>query len=191
VDGDAAPALGLTPGEKRHGLDAWRMLKPGRLVYDFVDPMGKDTDFYKVRLLNTLNPSSGLAYPPIPGTPRGGLGAEHLIEGYCSLFDVSGRPVENVLVSLYASQRAYPPNGAVGMFPSSVDVRTDSKGSVRVPLVRGARLTLSISGTNIAREILVPTTGQEFDLLDPSVSVDGDAYKVQVPNIVVGERRSI
>jgi hypothetical protein len=191
VDGDAAPLLGLVAGEERYGLDAWRRLQAGQLSYDFTDPRGLETDFYQVRLFKTLSPSSCVKYSPVPGALRGGIGAEHLIEGYCQLFDMTGRPVENALVSLYASQRAYPPDGAGGIFPASVDVKTDRMGRARAQVVRGARLTLSISGTNLAREIMVPTEGQEFDLLDPSISVDADAYKVQVPNIIVGERRSL
>lgn len=191
VDGDAAPSLGLVPGEERYGLDAWRRLAAGQLSYPFVDPRGAETDFYRVRLFDVLSTGLGRTYPPVPGALRGGLGSEHLIEGYCRLFDMTGRPVENALVSLYASQRAYPPDGAAGIFPASVDTKTDRMGWARAQVVRGARLTLSISGTNLAREILVPTEGQEFDLLDPSISVDADAYRVQVPNIVVGERRSL
>jgi hypothetical protein len=174
-----------------HGLDAWGRLILEQPLYMFTDPWGLETDFYKVRLFNTNVAASGLSYTPVPGAPRGGLGAQHLIEGHIQLFDLTGRPVENVLVSLYASQRIFPPDGWSGEMPATVNIRTDRMGRAATLLVRGARLTMSISGTNLAREILVPSDGQSFDLLDPDISLDNDAYKVQVPNILVGERRSL
>ena len=188
MGGDAAPKLGLVAGTIHYGMDKWRALVAGQESYDFYDPFGLETDFYRVRLTNQFEPAGGRVYPPVPGQLRGGLPAGQLIEGYVQMIDLTGRPCENVLVTLYASERAYPP---VGLMPATVEVKTDKMGWARVKLVRGSRMTLSISGTNLAREILVPTEGDSFSLLDPSISVDPDAYKVQVPNIVVGERRSL
>ena len=191
VDGDAAALLGLIPQDIHYGQDAWGRLVQEQAVYFFIDPWGRDTDFYKIRLLNRATPDGGLKYSPIPGVPRGGAGAQHLIEGHIQLFDLTGRPFVNALVTLYASQRAFPPNGMAGQMPATVTVRTDRLGRASTLLIRGARLTLSVAGTNLAREILVPQDGQSFDLLDPNVSVDNDAYKVQIPNILVGEVRSL
>jgi len=188
VGGDAAPILGLVAGGIHYGMDQQHALVAGRESYDFVDPYGLETDFYQVELTSKVLPASSRVYPPVPGQLRGGLPAGQLIEGYARLIDMTGRPFENVLVTLWASERVYP---QAGMCPATVDIKTDKLGWARVKLVRGARMTLSISGTNLAREILVPTEGESFDLLDPAISVDGDSFKVQIPNIVVGERRSL
>ena len=90
-------------------------------------------------------------------------------------------------MSLYTSQRCQQDN----VYSTAVDFRTDSQGRGRCFLCRGLQMTLSISGTNVAREVLIPVVGDSVDLLDPRISVDNDAYKVQVPDLVIGERRTL
>lgn len=190
VGGDAAPLLGLPVGETRRGLDQHRNLSRERTYYDFIDPTGAETDFYQLRLSNSRVPV-GKVYPPVPGVVRGGLPPEQLIEGEIRWYDGNGRPAENVLISLFVPQFCQGGDQLAGLYPATVEAKTDRMGYARMRLVRGARMVLSVSGTNMAREIVVPTEGQRFDLLDPAISVNSDAYKVQVPNIEVGERRSL
>ena len=188
VGGDAAPALGLDPKLFSAGTDPAKQLRPGKTKYEFQDPWGKRTDYYRVSLVDSRNLRASQEYPPFSGAVRGGASLSQLILGTIELFDITGGPSADVQVTLSMSQRVQPVPGA---YPGSATITTDAFGRASVPLVRGLQLTLSISGTNLAREIVVPAVGDSFDLLDPSISVDNDAYKVQIPNIVVGERRTL
>ena len=188
VSGDAAPLLGFAVGDVQYGCDAWHQLVFGVTSYMFRDPYGLPTDYYQVRLLSTATPSgAGLVYPSFPGAPRNHLPIAQLIDACIELHDATGKAVVGTQVSLYASQRCQPGD----IYSTAVTFRTDARGRGSCHLVRGLQMTLSIAGTNLAREILVPTEGDAFDLLDPAVSVDSDAYKVQVPDLVIGERRTL
>ena len=70
---------------------------------------------------------------------------------------------------------------------------TDANGHVEFLLVRGAAITVAISGTSIVRDIVVPTdtTVTVFGLLDPSVGPQDDVFVVQRPDIIYAERRSL
>ena len=188
VGGDAAPLLGLPVGVAEHGRSACTRLVAGKTDYLFVDPYGRPTDYYQVRLINNTMPvGTGWVYSSFSGALRNPLPSERLIPAVIELHDAAGNAVEGALVSLYTSQRCQQDN----VYSTAVDFRTDSQGRGRCFLCRGLQMTLSISGTNVAREVLIPVVGDSVDLLDPRISVDNDAYKVQVPDLVIGERRTL
>ena len=70
---------------------------------------------------------------------------------------------------------------------------TDNSGLVEFTLIRGTKVSVAIIGTDVVREITVPTTTtiKTFNLLDPDISTGDDIFKVQVPDIIVAERRSL
>jgi hypothetical protein len=59
-------------------------------------------------------------------------------------------------------------------------------------LVRGTKITVAIAGTDIVRDIDVPTDAavSSFNLLDPTKGTN-DAFKVQVPVFEYAARRSL
>jgi hypothetical protein len=59
---------------------------------------------------------------------------------------------------------------------------TDRDGYAEVRLVRGMEVDFAVDGTNLIRRIQVPTTGDGFDLLDPSLVVS-DEFGIQEPKI--------
>ena len=64
----------------------------------------------------------------------------------------------------------------------SKQIETDVTGAAESTLVKGMLLDVIIEGTSIIRRIQVPTTGSEFDLLDPDL-VLGDPFQIQVPDL--------
>jgi hypothetical protein len=56
-------------------------------------------------------------------------------------------------------------------------------------LPRGQKVTVAVAGTSLVRTITVPDR-ESFNLFDPDIA-DDDVFKVQVPLLVMAERRSL
>ena len=71
--------------------------------------------------------------------------------------------------------------------------QTDNEGHVEFSLLRGQQVVVAIAGTPLTRKVLVPADPavRRFNLLAPEVGSGEDAFKVQVPNLVYAERRSL
>jgi hypothetical protein len=66
---------------------------------------------------------------------------------------------------------------------------TDDTGKAEFLLPRSQKVGVAITGTTLVRTITVPDK-DTFNLLDPDLA-DDDIFRVQVPDIVVAERRSL
>lgn len=193
--GDAAPLLGLPteePDSLAYGRDARIPIKLGTESYLFTDVRGSDAYFYKTRFRNKLTQGVSEFSQPFSLGQALGISAANIVCGTLDLVDTNGKPLSNREVSVF---NTYMGDLVEGKFVAGFGENklTDNNGHVEFTLVRGSHMTVSISGTDVSRNIVVPTdeTILVFGLLDADVSTQDDGFRVQVPNIVYAERRSL
>lgn len=192
VPSDGAATLGLPTTEPAcvdYGQDARIALQSGTLVYPYDDEHGDPSYFYKSRFRNTATglvsdfslPIAASYRPPVPP----------LAIGVLDLVDVNGRPIVNRQVLVEGAQQVYNIADQT-VLPSFSQKLTDTAGHVEFNLVRGSKVTVSIAGTLLVRDITVPTDPavQVFNLFDPSVGKD-DLFTVQVPDVDYAVRRTL
>ena len=192
--GDAAPLLGLPtmePGSVAFGRDARIVLKQGEQDYSFVDPNGSTSFFYKARFFKTAANVVSDFSTPFQGRPIVGLPNSALCRVYVNLVDLSGDPLVNQEVLIYNKFNGQQANGKT-VTGGNITLLTDSTGHAEALIARGAAITVAISGTPLARDIVVPTdpTIESIDLLAGASGTD-DAFTVQVPNIPYAVRRTL
>ena len=195
VGGDAAPLLGLgteEPDSLTFGRDARIPIKLGTESYLFTDVRGSDSYFYKTRFRNKLTLGVSEFSQPFSLGQALGISSANIVCGTLDLVDTNGRPLVNREVSVF---NAYMGDLVEGKFVAGFGENrlTDENGHVEFTLVRGAHMTVAISGTDLARNILVPTDADVkiFGLLDADVSTQDDGFVVQTPDLVYAERRSL
>lgn len=192
LGGTAAGALGL-PVEvvPARGRDARLGLLPGQTRYLFTDLYGSALSAYKIRFRNAYNLAvSEFSLPHRVGA-REGVSRSSLILGTLDMVQVNGRPLINHSVLVHTLFNGSLVDSML-MAGSGVTAFTDENGHVEFTLVRGQKVSVSIPGTSLIRTITVPTDPalQSFNLWDPSVGSQ-DVFKVQVPDLIVAERRTL
>lgn len=193
--GDAAALFKLPtdlPRSQSVGRDARINLLPGRTSYQFVDQRGTKDSFYRTRFFNHMTLEASEFSIASPVTQAMGLTQASIVVGYLDLVNSDGRPLANRRVSVYSPTRESLVENKLVTGPPATQI-TDKNGSVRFTLVRGVRYTVAISGTDIVREIVAPEdlSVKLFPLLGANVGVTDDVFKVQVPDVIYAERRSI
>jgi hypothetical protein len=194
VGGDAAVLLGLPiiePDSVAFGTNARIPIIGGIDTYQFTDPHGDPSYFYKVRFGNNgLNQVSEYS-EPFSASDVSTVDRSFLATGFIDLVDMEGSPIEDVEVRVRMKSRTTMLAGVLVAGTMLAD-RTDSRGHVEFDLPRGAEVTVVISGTSIARDVTVPTdsTVGMFNLLGPEYGSD-DAFNVQVPDLEYANRRSL
>lgn len=191
LSSDGAAQLGLPVDELVFGRSAWLNLVDGTDRYLFEDLLGSGTYFYKTRFRNASTGAvSEFSLPHSIGT-RAGTEPDNLICGKADLIQADGTPLINQQVQLRAEFTGILVDGAV-MAGTTVEKMTDEDGHVEFVLVRGQKFGVSVPGTSLFRTITVPTdpTKEVFNLFDPDIA-DEDIFRVQVPEIVVAERRTL
>jgi hypothetical protein len=191
---DAAALLGLPTTEPacvNYGKDARLQLVQGVDAYSFTDAHGDPSYFYKARLDNSFNGNLSAFSTPFPAQTTGVLDGSALILGTVDIVDMQGRPVQNREVSLFTKFTGLVAGGFV-VTPTDLRKLTDSNGHVEFPLLRGTTVVVSVAGTQLQRDVTVPTdpTLTSFNLLDPTVGTD-DVFTVQVPDIDFAVRRAL
>ena len=187
--GDAAPALGLPIGVVAQGKRARHMLENDKNVYEFVDPYGSQLFFYRVRQRHSITGLLGTWVGPFQA--KGVPTQLEPIIGYVDMIDGSGRPLPDKEVLVYGKSSSQLIGGRV-VAPLSERRLTDVKGRARFQLLRGQHVTVAIMGTDIVREVTVPTSEDVtlFNLLDPGIARD-DAFDVQVPDVPYANRTTL
>jgi hypothetical protein len=201
VEGDedentaAATMLGLPTTEPQslaYGRSARIPLLEDEDQYSFTDPYSSSEYYYKTRFRNSLTGAVSEFSEGFSVGAAVGVTQANLVCGRLELVQANGRPLQNQEVRLH-----------VGFTGDEVDDKvvagddlvrsTDENGRVDFVLVRGLRVTVAVPGTDLSREIIVPTdsTISLFNLLDPTVVTGEDMFKVQVPDLVVAERRTL
>jgi hypothetical protein len=192
--GDAAPILGLPThgsGSIAFGRDARIVLVSGQEEYGFVDPYGSPRYFYKARFFSSINFTVSQFSRPFQGLPAVGLSSASLCRCYVDLVSLKGDPAANQELLLY-NQFNGTQVESKGVVGGSLKILTDVNGHAEALLPRGTLITVSIGGTPLVRDVLVPTdtTIESLNLLAAS-SGQNDVFDVQVPNIPYATRRTL
>lgn len=185
--GDIAGLTGLRLNEPSFGLDPYIPLITGQDSYTINDPQGTSTSWYEWRLRNSLTHAVGEFSAPFQPLPPVVADA---ITGYVDLTDMDGTALEAREVRIYSRFNGQLANGRV-VAGYSKNALTDAYGHIEFMLVRGLPFTIAIAGTNLVRDLVVPTdpTVTSFNMLDPLLGTN-DVFKVQIPNIPYATRRS-
>lgn len=188
---DGASKLGLPINERRYGQDPRLNLILETNRYTFEDLFGHEDYFYKIRFRNSATGAVSEYSLPHSVGARIGISSSHLICGKADLIQADGRPLINQEVHLHTEFNGAMVDGRV-MVGTDLSRLTDAHGHVEFMLVRGQRFGVSVPGTSLFRTITVPTdpAKQVFNLFDPDIA-DEDVFRVQVPEIIVAERRSL
>lgn len=195
LETDGAVIVGLPveePESLSYGRDARIPLLVGTTRYSFSDIRGSTTYYYKTRFQNRNTGAYSEFSPPFSVSQATGVSSSSTVCGQLDLIGLDGRPLANRAVTVYNKFRADQVEGKLIAGGPVVHV-TDNNGHVEFTLVRGSLITVAISGTNIVRDIEVPTDSSVsiFNLLDPTVSPTDDVWVVNTPNIIYAERRSL
>lgn len=195
LESDGAAILGLPttePDSLASGKEARIELKLDQVVYTFKDLRGSDAYYYRTRFSNSVSGSFSEFSPAFSVGAAPGLLPDHLACGRLELVGLNGSPLSSARVTVYNAFQSSLIDGRL-VAESRQSKVTDEDGVVEFTLVRGSRVTVAISNTSIVRDIAVPEDAETvvFNLLDPSVSAGDDVFKVQVPDIVYAERRSL
>lgn len=191
---DTASFLGLPlaePDSLAYGQEARIGLVAGINSYNFSDRGGSSEYFYRTRLRNTSNNTVSEFGQTFNAEEVVGVNPTNVVVGYLDLVDNAGRTLVGIEVSLRS-----PFIGSVvdGKLVAGNDLmqKTDAQGHVEFTLMRGQTYTLSISGTNIAKEIVAPLDQAitSFLLVDDAFATQDDYFRARVPQIPTMERRS-
>jgi len=192
--GTTAGELGLATEEPQsigYGRDARLQLRTNTELYQFSDQRGAPDAFYRTRYRNRLTQATSDFSQPFGATQVSGLSDTSLVIGQLDLVDLQGRPLVSRQVRIHTNFNGVLIEGKLMAGGDLVKV-TDVNGHVEFMLVRGQRVSVAVLGTDLMRDITVPIDPSvtSFNLLDPSLA-GPDIFKVQVPDLVYAERRSL
>lgn len=192
---DAAVRLGLPtvdPANFAAGRNARLTLVPGQAAYLFTDPHSSRDYFYKTRFRNGLTGALSDFSLPFGVGQAVGVSQDSIACGRLDLVSIDGVPIANREVRLHVGFNGTIVEGKV-VAGTDINKLTDVNGRVEFNLIRGQKVTVAIIGTELARDIIVPTdaTVKVFNLMDPDIVTGPDHFQVQVPNIITAERRSL
>jgi hypothetical protein len=185
LESDGAAFLGFDTGQAAVGIDQDVILSSGVHEYFYTDQNGSPEYYYKSQLLNSVTAVVSNASAPLSGEYFRTIAAANTVTAYIYLMGMNGRPLAGRIVHI---TNPVLPNALVvdgtryGMFRHALNMTTDRDGYAEVRLVRGMEVDFAVDGTNLIRRIQVPTTGDGFDLLDPSLVVS-DEFGIQEPKI--------
>lgn len=203
MESDGAALLGLPVSDPDNiegspadsfstGKEARIQLSVNVEQYTFTDYRGSDAFYYKTRFINTLTGGTSEFSQSFGVGTAPGISTSSLVCGQLTLAGLSGSPARNVEVTVYNGFQGELVEGHY-VAESQQSKLTDDNGRVEFLLVRGLRCTVAIGNTNIVRDIVVPEDASinVFELLGSDVSSGEDIFKVQVPDIITAERRSL
>ena len=183
--GDAVPFLGFQLNGGAVGKDSDTVLVAGTHEYFYTDQNSDREFWYRVEFFNSVtSQTTGLGIP-FPASQVQKLPASKTIVGYVRLSDLSGYPIEGrriTFANVFLPNMVIDQNTRWGVFRHYAQIETDRNGYAEIRLLRGAQLDISIDGTGFVRRILVPSTGDVADLLDPALVVQ-DEFGIQEPQI--------
>jgi hypothetical protein len=191
--GEAAPLLGFdtTTAGIAFGRDVRIPLASTNEHYSVVDAHGSSSYFYKVRFFNSTSGSFSDFSLPTQGASPAGVSQTNLVRCYVDLVDLTGAAIPNAELLIYNNFNGLQVESRT-VTGGSIRLLTDSNGHAELLMPRGAQIRVAIGGTDLARDVTVPTdtTIQAINLLDPSVGSD-DLFTVQKQLIDFAVRRSI
>jgi hypothetical protein len=195
VGGEAAPLLNLPTAEPESlafGLEARLALSVETTTYSFTDKHSDSSYFYKARFYNSVDKTYSAFGTPFTGRSIAGVAAAKMVRGFVDFVDPNGKARANQEVLVHTRSDGAIIDGKVLVPTAPTRLLSDTNGHVELMLVRGTKITVAIAGTDIVRDIDVPTDAavSSFNLLDPTKGTN-DAFKVQVPVFEYAARRSL
>lgn len=188
LSGTAATVLGLSTS-KTNGKGAYPFLSQTTEVYSFVDYDGSNNFFYKARFYNTVTGAAsnysivkqGAVEDPLPNS---------LLTGFVYLADGAGNPIVGRRIILVPTKQILitNPNNHVFGVLSSVDritMTTDEGGYAESSLVKGQTFKMFIEGTTFHREITIPNSGTELNLLVAASVANDPLTIVETPPMLI------
>jgi len=187
--GTALTELGFTSGDRDTGEDA-RIAMVGLSEYLYDDQSGDPDFYYKVRYYNSGSGAVSDFGPASKGDVGSVLPPSDLIKAIVRLAGLDGKPIVERSVVFY--NKYVPPLVLSDYLIADREVRilTDQLGYAETMLVKGSKVTVTVSGTSIVRHIDVPTTGTEFSVNDAVAAAD-DLFQIQIPDIPAAVRRTL
>jgi len=194
VGGEAAPILGFAttePGSIAFGVDARVLLVSGKELYSVIDPNGSPQFYYKTRFFNSASRLVSDFSLPSQAISIVGISSANLVRCYVDLVGASGAALngQEILIGMKFSGALVEGRTVAG---GNTLLLTDVNGHAEILLPRGQEITVAVGGTDLVRDVVVPTDTSitSINLLDPSVGTN-DVFRVQEQNIDFAVRRSI
>lgn len=186
TDGTALTELGLAV-DKDYGTDERITLQGGTTEYEYDDQSGDPDNYYKVRYYDSGTGGLSSFGDPVKGDIGSIVSPTDLVKGYGTLAKLDGKPEVERLVVFYNVYMPPLTVGDIGIVGREISVETDQAGYFEVMLVKGATVDVTISGTSVIRQIVVPDA--DFNVLSAVAAVD-DNFQIQTPDIPAAVRRS-
>lgn len=195
LDGDANVFLGWAEGDGAIGQSTDTVLVSGTHEYYFTDQNSDRDWWYKVEFYHSSTLVTTGQGVPFPANASDKVPVSQSIVGYVRLADLSGNGLEGRNITFF--NVGMPNNIAVvqgqvttnwGVSRQYAQINTDRNGYAEIRLLRGITIDINIEG-GFTRRIAVPTTGDAFELLDPTLQVQ-DEFGIQEPDIPFAIRTS-
>lgn len=201
VDTGTSAILQLLPTEGRamlgfrestshaHGLDEHLDITSGVLEVTYVDHQSHENYWYKARYVQSYGLAVSEFTPPIPAKSCDALERDKTIVAYVRLVDLRGYPVVGRKITLV---NRVMPNvvDSRGVMRFGIDLVTDANGYAQTRVLRGVAVDVCIDGSGHTRRIMTPTTGDGFDLLDPSL-VASDEFGIKTLSLEYAIRTTL
>lgn len=184
--GTALTELGLAV-DKDYGTDERITLQGSVTEYEYDDLSGDPDNYYKVRYYDSGAGGLSSFGDPVKGDIGSIVSPSDLVKGYGTVAKLDGKPETGRLVVFYNVYMPPLTVGDIGVVGREISVVTDQVGYFEVMLVKGATVDVTISGTGIIRQIVVPDT--DFNVLSAVAAAD-DNFQIQTPDIPAAVRRS-
>lgn len=187
--GTALTELGFTTGDIDYGEAARITLQAGVENYEFDDESGDADYYYRTRYYNSVTGAVSSYGVAVQGSIGTIISSSNLIKAVIDLAGLDGSPLDEQRVTFF---NVYAPPISVtdiGVLGRSLEITTDQAGHAETMLIKGALLDVAIPGTGIVRQITVPSSGTEFNLMDELIAAD-DLFQIQTPDIPLTIRRS-
>lgn len=186
--GTGLTILGFTVGQKDNGEDANITLLTGVDSYEYDDQSGEASYWYRERYFNSVSLTYSSWSDWMQGSTGAAISSANLIVGKIKLSAIDGTALVGVKVVIV---NVFNPLSKDGYFIAgrTQEFETDGTGQTEMTLIKGSTIDVIISGTSVIRRILVPSTGTEFDLMDPTL-VQDDPFQIQVPDLPAAPRSS-
>lgn len=188
VGGGSLSILGFTAGDKDNGEDPHISLQAGVNDYAYDDKSGEASYWYLTRYYSQSSKTFSSWSEWTQGTVGAVISPSNLIVGKIRLAEVDGTAVIGAEVKVVNVFNPLVKDDFL-LAGRPKKLITDGSGLAETPLIKGSTVDVVVVGTSIVRRILVPDTGTEFDMLDPSLWVD-DPFAIQVPDLPAAVRRT-
>lgn len=188
MGGSAVTILGFTVGQKDNGEDAHPILLPGVDEYVYDDKSGEASYWYRTRYYNSISGVFSSWSDWIQGTAGAAIPSADLIVGKVKLADIDGSALVGAKVAVV---NVFKPLSVDSYFIAGRirEIETNGMGQAEATFIKGSTVDIVLVGTSVIRRIVVPSSGTEFDIMDPTL-VQDDPFQIQVPDLPAAPRSS-